>query len=170
MPIVASISRELFLSVPSELKQGAMALGATRWEMVRSVMLPYVSGGLVAYNGATGRLESLNPANEYATNLFTLRNSSPDANVRLTGTQSNRDAVGARLRLRTAQGMQTREVHAGSAYLSGQSLVQHFGLGDEAGAAELDVSWPSGGRTALTDLPADRRYVVVEGVTGPEPP
>ena len=48
VPIVASISRELFLSVPSELKQGAMALGATRWEMVRSVMLPYVSGGLVA--------------------------------------------------------------------------------------------------------------------------
>ena len=48
VPIVASISRELFLSVPGELKQGAMALGATRWEMVRSVMLPYVSGGLVA--------------------------------------------------------------------------------------------------------------------------
>jgi len=48
VPIVASISRELFLSVPSDLKQGAMALGATRWEMVRSVMLPYVSGGLVA--------------------------------------------------------------------------------------------------------------------------
>ena len=45
VPIVASISRELFLSVPSELKQGAMALGATRWEMVRSVMLPYVSAG-----------------------------------------------------------------------------------------------------------------------------
>jgi phosphate transport system permease protein len=48
VPIVASISRELFLSVPGDLKQGAMALGATRWEMVRSVMLPYVSGGLVA--------------------------------------------------------------------------------------------------------------------------
>jgi phosphate transport system permease protein len=48
VPIVASISRELFLSVPGELKQGAMALGATRWEMVRSVSIPQVSGGLVA--------------------------------------------------------------------------------------------------------------------------
>jgi phosphate transport system permease protein len=48
VPIVASISRELFLSVPGDLKQGAMALGSTRWEMVRSVMVPQVSGGLVA--------------------------------------------------------------------------------------------------------------------------
>jgi phosphate transport system permease protein len=48
VPIVASISRELFLNVPSDLKQGALALGATRWEMVRSVMIPQVSGGLVA--------------------------------------------------------------------------------------------------------------------------
>jgi phosphate transport system permease protein len=48
VPIVASISRELFISVPSDLKQGAMALGATRWEMVRSVSIPHVSGGLVA--------------------------------------------------------------------------------------------------------------------------
>ena len=48
VPIVASISRELFSGVPSELKQGAMALGATRWEMVRQVAIPQVGGGLVA--------------------------------------------------------------------------------------------------------------------------
>ena len=48
VPIVASISRELFASVPSDLKQGALALGATRWEMVRGVAIPQVSGGLVA--------------------------------------------------------------------------------------------------------------------------
>jgi phosphate transport system permease protein len=48
VPIVASISRELLLSVPSDLKGGALALGATRWEMVRRVMLPQVTGGLVA--------------------------------------------------------------------------------------------------------------------------
>jgi phosphate transport system permease protein len=48
VPIVASISRELFTSVPGELKHGAMALGATRWEMVRGVAIPQVSGGLVA--------------------------------------------------------------------------------------------------------------------------
>jgi phosphate transport system permease protein len=48
VPIVASISRELFTSVPGELKHGAMALGTTRWEMVRGVAIPQVSGGLVA--------------------------------------------------------------------------------------------------------------------------
>jgi phosphate transport system permease protein len=48
VPIVASISRELFTSVPGELKQGSMALGSTRWEMVRGVAIPQVSGGLVA--------------------------------------------------------------------------------------------------------------------------
>jgi phosphate transport system permease protein len=48
VPIVASISRELLSSVPSDLKAGAMALGATRWEMVRRVALPQVGAGLVA--------------------------------------------------------------------------------------------------------------------------
>jgi phosphate transport system permease protein len=48
VPIVASISRELFTSVPSDLKHGSMALGSTRWEMVRGVAIPQVSGGLVA--------------------------------------------------------------------------------------------------------------------------
>jgi phosphate transport system permease protein len=48
IPIVSSISRELFNSVPRDLKEGALALGATRWEMMRSVAIPQVSGGLVA--------------------------------------------------------------------------------------------------------------------------
>ena len=48
LPIVASISRELFLGVPPELKEGALALGTTRWEMVRGVMFPYARGGLAA--------------------------------------------------------------------------------------------------------------------------
>ena len=48
IPIVASISRELFLSVPGDLKQGSLALGSTRWEMVRSVAIPQVSAGLIA--------------------------------------------------------------------------------------------------------------------------
>jgi phosphate transport system permease protein len=48
LPIVSSISRELFLGVPSELKEGALALGTTRWEMVRGVVFPYARGGLAA--------------------------------------------------------------------------------------------------------------------------
>ncbi len=48
VPITSSICRELFLGVPSELEQGAIALGATRWEMVRTVVVPSVRGGVVA--------------------------------------------------------------------------------------------------------------------------
>jgi phosphate transport system permease protein len=48
LPIIASISRELFLSVPSELKEGALGLGTTRWEMVRGVVFPYTRGGVAA--------------------------------------------------------------------------------------------------------------------------
>ena len=48
VPIVASICRELFLSVPHELEEGALALGATRWEMVRGVVLSSSRPGIAA--------------------------------------------------------------------------------------------------------------------------
>jgi phosphate transport system permease protein len=48
VPIVASVSRELLLSVPSDMKEGAYALGMTRWETVRGVMLPHAGPGIVA--------------------------------------------------------------------------------------------------------------------------
>ena len=86
--------------------------------------------------------------------------------LELVGVRSNRDAVGARVRVQTPAGWQTREVHAGSGYLSGQSLVQHFGLGDETHASAVEISWPSGARTTLRDVTADRRYRIVEGEGG----
>jgi len=47
-PIVSSVSRELFLGVPRELKEGALALGLTRWEMIRGVVFPYARAGIAA--------------------------------------------------------------------------------------------------------------------------
>lgn len=47
VPIVSAVTREVFETVPGELKEGALALGATRWEMVRMVILPYSRGGIV---------------------------------------------------------------------------------------------------------------------------
>ena len=41
VPIIASVARELFLSVPPRSEGGARALGATRWEVVRGVVLQY---------------------------------------------------------------------------------------------------------------------------------
>jgi phosphate transport system permease protein len=48
IPITASVCRELFLGVPRELREAAVGLGATRWEMVRDVVLHSVRGGVVA--------------------------------------------------------------------------------------------------------------------------
>jgi phosphate transport system permease protein len=48
IPITASICRELFIGVPAELEEGSVALGATRWEMVKTVVVPSVRGGIVA--------------------------------------------------------------------------------------------------------------------------
>jgi phosphate transport system permease protein len=48
IPIVSSICRELFANIPQELKDGALALGATRWEVVRGVIFPYARAGIAA--------------------------------------------------------------------------------------------------------------------------
>lgn len=48
LPIVASLCRDLFLTVPTELKEGAEALGATRWEIIRGIVLPSTISGVSA--------------------------------------------------------------------------------------------------------------------------
>jgi phosphate transport system permease protein len=48
IPIIASVSRDLFSAVPKDLQDGASALGATRWEVVRGVVLPSTASGVVA--------------------------------------------------------------------------------------------------------------------------
>jgi phosphate transport system permease protein len=48
IPITSAICRELFIGVPTELEEGSIGLGATRWEMVKTVVIPSVRGGVVA--------------------------------------------------------------------------------------------------------------------------
>jgi phosphate transport system permease protein len=48
VPIIASVSRDLFLTVPQELQDGATALGATRWEVLRGVVIPSAASGVIA--------------------------------------------------------------------------------------------------------------------------
>ena len=80
----------------------------------------------------------------------------------LRGRRSNRDAVGARLRLRTGDRWQTRVVAAGTGYLSSSSRRQHFGLGDATRVEEVQIQWPAGTQQILRDLSADRDYRIVE--------
>jgi phosphate transport system permease protein len=48
LPIISALSRDLFLTVPRELQEGAMALGATRWEVIRGVVIPSTISGVSA--------------------------------------------------------------------------------------------------------------------------
>jgi hypothetical protein len=86
---------------------------------------------------------------------------------KLVGTVSNRDAVGAKIRLRTGRGWQTRVVGAGSAYLSQQSSIQHFGLGGEDLIRELMITWPSGATTQFDDLEGGHRFTITENSLRP---
>jgi hypothetical protein len=85
--------------------------------------------------------------------------------LKLVGTKSNRDSVGARITLHAGGSVQMREVHAGSGYLSGSSLIQHFGLGTHTKVESVEITWPSGSTTQLRDLAADRLLTIHEGET-----
>jgi len=64
--------------------------------------------------------------------------------LRLIGTKSNRDAIGAVVQLTTPDGTQTRMIKTGSSYLSQSELALTFGLGSRDGATRMVIYWPSG--------------------------
>ena len=83
--------------------------------------------------------------------------------VRLTGTTSNRDAVGASVVVETDRMRRTKVVHAGSGFLSQHSRELLFGLGESTRVLKVTVRWPSGQVQAIGDVPLNSRLRVVEG-------
>jgi hypothetical protein len=84
-------------------------------------------------------------------------------NFKLIGTKSNRDAMGARIKLRVGDLSQIREISGGGSYLSQSDLRAHFGLGQHSRADTVEVSWPSGAHQVFRDVEADKFYVIEEG-------
>jgi hypothetical protein len=82
---------------------------------------------------------------------------------RLEGVRGNRDAIGARLSLRTLRLRQTGWVRGGSSYCSQSDRRVTFGLGSEREIRSLTVSWPGGSVQRFGRLPADRFYCLREG-------
>jgi enediyne biosynthesis protein E4 len=81
---------------------------------------------------------------------------------RLIGVKSNRDAIGARVRIRTGNANQIREVDGGNGY-AGQSTKRiHFGLGAATKIDRLDVLWPSG-RKEIFSVPINQIITLKEG-------
>ena len=83
--------------------------------------------------------------------------------IRLTGSKSNRDAVGARVTVETERLRRTRIVQAGSGFLSQGSKELLFGLGPSERILKVTVEWPSGGRQEIAEVPLNRRLRLVEG-------
>lgn len=88
---------------------------------------------------------------------------------RLEGTDSNRDGVGARVVVATAQGRQVAQRVGGGSYLSAPDGRLHFGLGTSTSVGSLEVRWPSGRLDCWKDVPADTGYLLREGDPAPRP-
>ncbi|HEX4230900.1 MAG TPA: FG-GAP-like repeat-containing protein [Bryobacteraceae bacterium] len=92
-----------------------------------------------------------------------LQNNCAGANAsiafRLTGTKSNRDAIGARI---TVDG-QTKWLEAGSSFLSQHSKRVLFGLGSQRTAPHVRIVWPSGAAQEFANLEAGHEYSIAEG-------
>jgi hypothetical protein len=82
--------------------------------------------------------------------------------MRLIGTKSNRDAIGAVVRLTTPEGTQSRTVKTGSSYLSQSEPTQTFGLGSRESATRVIVEWPSGAVQEFSKVAAGA-YECTEG-------
>jgi hypothetical protein len=92
--------------------------------------------------------------------------------LQLEGVKSNRLALNARVRATAGDLVQLGEVLSGGSYLSQHDLRIHFGLGTHERLDRAEVLWPDGKRETLTNLSADRFYVVREGdgVISSKPP
>jgi tetratricopeptide (TPR) repeat protein len=82
--------------------------------------------------------------------------------LELVGVESNRDALGARVRLAVGEQMQTREVHSGFGYQSQHDDRVLFGLGNAAHVDYVEIRWPNGHTQRLEDPPLGRYHVIVE--------
>jgi hypothetical protein len=83
--------------------------------------------------------------------------------VKLVGTKSNRDGIGAVVRVASGGAKQWHMLRSGSSYLSQSELVLTFGLGDATKADTVEVQWPSGQVEKLSGLAADQTVTIEEG-------
>jgi enediyne biosynthesis protein E4 len=83
--------------------------------------------------------------------------------VRLVGRISNRDGIGAIVRIKAAGRTQWTEIRSGSSYCSQNELVATFGLAHATAVETVEIEWPSGRKQSLGPTPAGREIIVAEG-------
>ncbi|MGC1170109.1 MAG: CRTAC1 family protein [Candidatus Acidiferrales bacterium] len=138
----------------SEVTQSAGAAFAT----------PRVARG-AAYGDINndGALDLLVGTNDGPTLLF--RNTGAtnhSLRIKLIGTKSNRDGIGATVRLTAGNDTQSKMLRSGSSYLSSSELILTFGLGAHPQADAIEIHWPSGQVDNLKNVAADQIITVKE--------
>jgi hypothetical protein len=96
------------------------------------------------------------------------RNNSQDTRwltVRLAGTKSNRDGLGAKVYLTAGGRTQFRQIQSGGSLGAGNDLAAYFGLGDAAQVERLEIVWPSGTIQILSDVPSNQILNVTESAS-----
>jgi len=83
--------------------------------------------------------------------------------IRVVGTRSNRDGLGARLTITAGGRTQVREIKSGSSYLGQNDLRAHVGLGEATRVDRIDVRWPAGQTESIRDVAANQIVTVTEG-------
>ena len=145
--------------------------GQKRFEDATSGVGPAFVRPIVARGAAyadydhDGDLDVLLTTNNGPAYLF--RNDGGNANnwiaVRTRGVKSNRDGIGAVVRITSASGTQWSMVRSGSSFASQSDLTQTFGLGKDAAVSAIDVEWPSGAKDHITAAPVKQIVTIEEG-------
>jgi hypothetical protein len=119
-----------------------------------------------------GRLDAV--VNNLSDRPMLLVNEASNSNhwlgIKLVGTSSNRDAIGARVTLHGAKRSWVDEVRSGSSYSSSSDLRLHFGLGAETKLTSIEVRWPKGERELYMVEGIDRFLMLTEGKGKPVAP
>jgi len=152
--------------------QGDGAFRLVNDEVGEDISRPVVGRG-AAYGDydRDGDLDILVTANGGPARLF--RNDGANVNsylrVHLAGRESNRDGIGAVVRVASAQGEQWDMVRSGSSYCSQSELTLTFGLGNELMVDRVTVEWPSGKRQMFTGIETNQTLTIDEarGVIAP---
>jgi len=115
-----------------------------------------------------GRLDAVVSTNDGPVHI--LHNETATSNhwltLKLVGHKSNRDGIGAEVRVVTSKGQQSATVTTSSSYLSASDKRVHFGLGANAKAKSVEIRWPSGIVQTLRDVNGDQILQVDEPSEG----
>ncbi len=145
-------------------------LGKRKFENASATVGPDFVRPIVARGAAygdidrDGDLDVLVTTNHGPAYLF--RNDGGNQNnwvcVRTQGSKSNRDGIGAIVRVESASGKQWAAVRSGSSYCSQSDLALTFGLGKDPAISAMEIEWPSGTKQRLTGVPVNSFLVVDE--------